>query len=208
MTSTQITTLLLIAQTIITFLIAFRAFSQYFRNHHALPLIIGVAMAIIAVVGVIGIIGDNYFASVFSTKWYRYAAQIGSYGFILLASLRTSGSYLRRVVQWEMAFIVLLVVGLFLVPLTPQLANSKVEAIVSLSRSVICFIICANYTRFFVEKGTRFSFLMALAFLLIFLGIALTTPWYFQPTELVYLYVGDTTRTVGLLVMLMAFFVG
>ena len=159
-------------------------------------------------VGVIGIIGDNYFASSFSTKWFRYFAQIVSYTFIFLASLRTSGGYLRRVAQWELIFVALLVVALLLIPLTPQLANSRVEAIVSLSRGIICFIICVSYMCFFLQKGTHFSFLMGAAFLLISVGITITTPWYFQQTQLAYLYAGDTIRTAGLLTMLLAFFIG
>lgn len=208
MTSTEITTLLLVAQATIAFLISFRAFSQYFHTRHDLHFILGVAMGTIAVVGVIGIIGDNYFASSFSTKWFRYLAQMVSYTFIFLASLRTSESYLRRVAQWQLIFVAFLVIALFLVPLTPQFANLRVEALVSLLRGVICLVICGNYMRFFLQKGTRFSFLMGLAFLLISVGIAITTPWYFQQTQLIYLYVGDTTRTVGLLTMLLAFFIG
>lgn len=208
MTSTEITTLLLLAQATITFLISLRAFFQYFRTRHDLHFILGVSMGIIALVGVIGIVGDNYFASLFSTKWFRYTAQIVSYSFILLASLRTSESYLRGVARWELAFGGLLIVALLLTPLTPQLADARVEANVSLLRGVICFIICLNYTRFFLQKGARFSFLMAVAFLLIAVGIAITTPWYFEKTQLLYLYVGDITRTSGLLLMLLTFFWG
>lgn len=208
MTSTTITTLLLIAQATITLLISFRAFFLYTRTRHDLQLILGIAMGTIAAVGVIGIIGDNYFANLFSTKWFRYTAQIVSYSFILLASLHTAERYLRRLVQWQLLFLAFLTVALFLIPLTPQLADARIEATVSLLRGVICLLICVNYTRFFFQKGARFSFLMALAFLLISVGIAVTTPWYFQKAQLIYLYTGDTTRIVGLLTMLLTFFWG
>jgi hypothetical protein len=207
-TSTEITTLLLIAQASITFLISFRAFFSYFKTRHDLHFILGLAMGIIAIVGVIGIIGDNYLASSFSTKWFRYAAQIVSYTFIFLASLNTSGSYLRRVVRWQLIFAALLLVALFLVPLTPQFANSTVEAAVSSLRGVICFIIFLNYMHFFLSKETRFSFLMALSFLLISAGILVTTPQYFIPTALIDLYIGDAIRIAGLLTLLVTFFVG
>ncbi|HEY0756966.1 MAG TPA: hypothetical protein VGD98_23645 [Ktedonobacteraceae bacterium] len=206
MTSTQITILLLVAQVAITFLIAFRAFARYFQTRHDLYLILGIAMGTIAIVGVVGIVGDNYFASSLNTKWFRYSAQVVSYTFIFLASLRASEGYLRRVVQWELICVALLAGALFLTPVTPALGNARVEALVSLSRGVICFIICLNYIRFFLQKGTRFSFLMGLAFFLISVGIAITTPWYFQQTKLLYLSIGDTTRTVGLFIMLLTFF--
>jgi hypothetical protein len=208
MTATELTTLLLVAQATMTFLISFRAFSQYVQTRHDLHLILGVAMGTIAVVGVIGIIGDNYFASSWSTKWFRYSAQVMSYSFIFLATLRTSMSYLRRVAQWELLFVAFLIGTLFLIPLTTQWTNARVEAMVSLLRGVICFAICVNYTRFFLQKGTRFSFFMGLAFLLISVGIAITTPWYFQKTNLIYLSIGDITRTAGLLTMLLTFFLG
>ncbi len=208
MTSTEITTLLLIAQASITFLIAFRAFFLYFRVRSDLLFILAMSMLTIALVGVLGLIGDNYFASTFHTKWYRYAAQIVSYSFIFLCSVHNSESYMRKVKWWQLIFTALLLGALFLIPLLPQLANPPVEATVSSLRAVICFVICMNYAALFTKKETRFSFLMGLAFLLICFGIATTTPWYFEPQVVLYLYVGDGMRTVGLITLLVAFLVG
>jgi hypothetical protein len=208
MTSTEITNLLLIAQASISFLIALRAFNRYSRSHNDVLFILGMAMGIIAIVGVIGLIGDNYFTGRFSTKWFRYAAQVVSYAFILLCSLRGTANYMRLVKRWQMVWAALLLVLLFLTPLLPQLSNPTVEASVSFLRAVICFAICLNYATIFMQKETRFSLLMGLAFLLISFGIAVTTPWYFEQAKVLYLYVGDSMRTTGLVVLFVAFLVG
>ncbi len=207
MTSTEITSLILIAQATVTLLISLRAFSLYSWTRKDLLFILGVSMGTIAVVGVIGLIGDNYFAGKFSTKWFRYTAQIVSYTFIFLCAIRSSEKYLRRLKRWQLFFTVLLLAMLLLTPLVPQLSNPLVESSVSFLRAVICFAIGLTYASFFIGKETRFSFLMSLAFLLIAFGIAITTPWYFMKTDLLYLYVGDGMRTIGLFVLLLTYLV-
>lgn len=207
MTSTEITSLILIAQATVTLLISLRAFSLYSWTRKDLLFILGVSMGTIAVVGVIGLIGDNYFAGKFSTKWFRYTAQIVSYTFIFLCAIRSSQEYLRRLKRWQLLFTALLLVMLLLTPLVPQLANPLVESSVSFLRAVICFAICLTYVSFFIQKETYFSFLMSLAFLLIAFGIAITTPWYFATTTLLYLYIGDSMRTVGLVVLFITYLI-
>ncbi|HEV2661351.1 MAG TPA: hypothetical protein VGU68_12165 [Ktedonobacteraceae bacterium] len=208
MTSTEITNLLLIAQASISLLIALRAFSRYARSGNDVLFILGMSMGIIAIVGVIGLIGDNYFVGQFSTKWFRYAAQVVSYAFIFLCSLRSAVKYMHLVKRWQMIFAALLLVLLFLTPQLPQFSNPGVEASVSFLRAVICFAICLTYAGIFMQKETRFSLLMGLAFLLISFGIAVTTPWYFEQARVLYLYVGDSMRTTGLVVLFVAFLVG
>jgi hypothetical protein len=102
---------------------------------------------------------------------------------------------------------VFLLVMLLLTLQLPPLSNPTVEASVSFLRSVICFAICLNYATIFMQKETRFSFLMSLAFLLISFGIAVTTPWYFEQARVLYLYVGDGMRTTGLVTLFVAFLV-
>ena len=207
MTSTEITSLLLIAQATITLLISLRAFSLYSWTRKNLLFILGVSMGTIAVVGVIGLIGDNYFADKFSTKWFRYTAQIVSYTFIFLCAVRSSEEYLRWLKRWQLLFTVLLLLMLLFIYFSPQLSNPLIEAPVSFLRAVICFAIFLSYASFFVQKETRFSFLASLAFLLIAFGIAITTPWYFAKTALIYLYVGDGMRTVGLFVLFITYLI-
>lgn len=212
--STQITTVLLIIQATVTFLISVRAFALYPKTRSPLLFIVGMSMGMITFVGVVGIIGDNYNATYFdghfTTKWFRYLAQIVSYAFIFLSSLRTSERYLRHVRIWQWIFTVLLLATLALIPFVPQIqfTSPTIEASVSLLRGVITFVIFLNYVMIFMRKESRFSFLMGLAFLLIAFGIAITTPQYFEKDMVLYLYVGDSVRTLGLITLLVAFYAG
>jgi uncharacterized membrane protein len=102
----------------------------------------------------------------------------------------------------------LLLVLLFLTPFIPTSSNPTTLAILSGSRSVICFIICLNYADIFISKETRFSFLMSLAFLLITSGISIYTMKFIVPHSLSFDYVGDSIRIIGLVTLLIALFIG
>jgi len=207
MTSTEITSLLLIAQAAITLLISIRAFALYSWTRKDLHFILGTSMGTIAVVGVVGLVGDNYFAHTFSTKLFRYAAQLVSYTFLLFCAIRSSEQFLRWIKRWQFFFIGLLLVMLAVTPLLPSISSPLIDASTSFLRAIVCFAICLTYASLFMKKETRFSFLMALSFLLIAFGIAITTPWYFSPTTVLYLYIGDGMRTVGLLTLFITYFI-
>ncbi len=207
MTSTEITSLLLIAQAAITLLISLRAFSLYSWTRKDLHFILGASMGTIALVGIIGLVSDNYFASSFSTKLFRYSAQIVSYTFLLLCAVRSSEQFLQWIKRWQLFFTGLLVVMLALTPVLPQISRPQVEASTSFLRAIICFAICLTYASLFMKKETRFSLFMALSFLLIAFGIAITTPWYFMTDTVLYLYIGDGMRTIGLLVLFITYFI-
>ncbi len=67
---------------------------------------------------------------------------------------------------------------------------------------VIAFFL--NYSIIFMDKETRFSFLMSLAFLFIAFGIWLYTMKFLVPHSLSFDYVGDSIRIVGLVTLLKA----
>jgi len=67
---------------------------------------------------------------------------------------------------------------------------------------VIAFFL--NYAIIFMDKETRFSFLMSLAFLFIAFGIWLYTMKFLVPHSLSFDYVGDSIRIVGLVTLLKA----
>jgi len=213
-TETQITTVLLIFQVAVTFLISVRAFYLYPKTRNPLLFIVGMSMGMITFVGIVGIVGDNYnatvFAGHFTTKWFRYLAQIVSYTFIFLSSVRTSERYLRNVRIWQWIFTVLLLATLAAIPFIPQIqiTDPAIDASISSLRAVVTFVIFLNYVVIFMGKESRFSFLMGLAFLLIAFGIAITTPQYFEKSMVLYLYVGDSVRTLGLITLLIAFYAG
>jgi hypothetical protein len=209
MNSKQITDILLAIQATITLLISVRAFYLYSRTRSDALFSIGLSMGVIALGGICGLIGDTILVSkYFNTLWFRYVGQTVSYLFIYLASLRSLKQYTTQIKRWHITITVLLLILLFLTPFIPTSTNPTTLAILSGSRSVICFIIFLNYADIFMSKETRFSFLMSLAFLLISVGIAIYTMKFVVPHSISFDFVGDSIRVVGLVILLIALFVG
>ena len=209
MNSKQLTDILLAIQATITFLISVRAFYLYYRMRSDALFSIGLSMGVIAVGGICGLIGNTLLvSSYFNTLWFRYIGQTVGYLFIYLTSLRSTKQYSGRLKQWHLIATALLLVLLFLTPFIPTSSNPTTLAILSGSRSVICFIIFLNYADIFMSKETRFSFLMSLAFLLITIGISIYTMQFIVPHSLSFDYIGDSIRVVGLVTLLIALFIG
>jgi len=207
--SKQITDILLAIQATITLLISARAFYLYSKTRSDALFSIGLSMGVIALGGICGLIGDTIVVSkYFNTLWFRYIGQTVSYLFIYLASLRSLKQYTSQIKRWHIIATALLIVLLFLTPFIPTSSNPTTLAILSGSRSVICFIIFLNYADIFMSKETRFSFLMSLAFLFITIGISIYTMKFIVPHALSFDFVGDSIRVVGLLILLIALFLG
>jgi hypothetical protein len=207
--SKQITDLLLVIQVTITLLISLRAFYLYTRTGSNAIFSVGLSMGVIALGGITGLLGDTLFASYgINTLWFRYIGQTVSYLFIFLTSLRGSERYFRHLKQWHLIASALLLVLLFVTSLIPTSSNPITLAILSGSRSVVCFAIFLNYAMIFIVKETRFSFLMSLAFLMITFGIWLYTMKFIVTGSVSFDYVGDSIRIAGLVTLLVALFIG
>ena len=209
MSSKEITDLIIAIQAVITLFISLRAFYLYFKMRSDTLFIVGVSMAVIGIGGITGLIGDFLLTgSAFNTFWFRYIGQTVSYLFIFLISLPGAEGHLRALRRWNLIATALLFVLLFLTPVLPPIPGAALTEVLSGARGVVCLAVFFNY--YFVVysmKGTRFSFLMCAAFLLIAAGIAVYTIKFSTPNPLPYDYVGDSVRAVGLLLMLAAFFV-
>lgn len=209
MNSQIFTDILLVFQVIITLLISVRAFYYYPRTRSDILFSVGLSMSIIALGGVIGLLGDTLpAASLFNTLWFRYIGQTVSYLFIWLIGLHRSEQYIQHLKLWHLAASALLLVLLVVTPLIPVNSNPVVLTALSGSRSVVCFVLFLNYVVIFMNKRTRFSILMGLAFLLIAVGIWIYTMEFVLPHLLYLDFVGDSIRIVGLVVLLVALFVG
>ncbi|HYU74429.1 MAG TPA: hypothetical protein VEL31_17300 [Ktedonobacteraceae bacterium] len=207
MSYTQVDTLVLIIQITVSFVVAVRALTLYTRTRADYLFILGLSMTIISSVGVIGILNDN-FVHTLSTRWFRYIAQITSFFFIFLCTLRQSDNYMRLIKHWQFVAVGCLVVLLVLTPSVPQLADPRIEAALNFGRATMCFLIFLNYATIFMSKETRFSFFMGLAFFLIAFGFWFVTPWYLKKSFLLAVYIGHSMRALGLLWLLAAFFLG
>jgi hypothetical protein len=209
MNSKQATDLLLAVQTAITLLISLRAFFLYSRSRSDTAFTLGLSMGVIALGGMTGLIGDLLLtSSAFNTFLFRYIGQTVGYLFIFLGTLRGSERYRRLLKRWHLLATTLLLVLLLLTPLLPSTFSLPVSALLSGSRGLVCLVIFFNYVVIFNTKETRFSFLMSLAFLLITVGITVYTLKFVLPGVLLYDYLGDSVRIMGLMTLLTAFSVG
>lgn len=210
MNSKEITDLIIGFQAIITLLISMRAFYLYSKTHSDTLFIVGLVMAVIGLGGIAGIIGDYVITSkAFNTFWFRYIGQIVSYLFIFFISLPGAERHMRPLKWWSIIATPLLLVLLVLTPVLPPIPGVMLTEVLSGARGLVCLAIFFNY--YFVmygKKGTRFAFLMCAAFLLIATGIGVYTIKFSAPNPLPYDYTGDGTRAIGLILMLIAFFVG
>ena len=210
MSSKEITDLIIGFQALITLLISLRAFNLFARTRSDTLFIVGLAMAVIGLGGIAGVIGDYVITSqAFNTFWFRYIGQIVSYLFIFFISLPGAERHMRALKWLNIVATALLLALLVLTPFVPPIPGAALMEILSGARGVVCLAICFNY--YFVmwdKKATRFSFLMCAAFLLIATGIGIYTIKFSVANPLPYDYVGDSTRALGLILMLAAFFAG
>jgi hypothetical protein len=206
----EITDLIIGFQAAITIFISLRAFYLYSKTRSDTLFIVGLSMMVISLGGIAGIIGDYVITSkAFNTFWFRYTGQIVSYLFIFFISLPRAERHMRALKWWNIIATVFLLALLVLTPVLPPISNVALTEVLSGARGLVCLAIFFNY--YFVIyslKGTRFSFLMCAAFLLIATGIGVYTLKFSVANPLPYDYAGDSTRAVGLVLMLAAFFAG
>jgi len=209
-TSKEITDLIIGFQAVITLLISLRAFYLYSKTRSDTLFIVGLSMAVIGIGGIAGVIGDYLITSqAFNTFWFRYIGQIVSYLFIFFISLPRAERHMRLLKWFNIIASLALFAMLVLTPVLPPIPGVTLTEVLSGARGVVCLAICFNY--YFVmygKKGTRFAFLMCAAFLLIATGIGVYTIKFSTPNPLPYDYAGDSTRALGLVLMLAAFFAG
>ncbi|GHO90481.1 hypothetical protein KSF_005290 [Reticulibacter mediterranei] len=209
MNSQALVDILLVIQIIITLLISVQAFYHYVKTKGDILFSVGLSMSVIALGGITGLLEDTLLAnSTFNSLWFRYIGQTISYLFILLISLRGSEAYIQRLKWWHIGGTILLLALLVFTPLIPVNSDPTILALLSGSRSAVCFAILLNYTAIFMNKRTRFSLLMGLAFLFITFGIWVYTMEFFLPHLLYLDYVGDGIRILGLVILLAALFLG
>jgi hypothetical protein len=208
--SKEITDLIIAFQALIALFISMRAFYLYFKTRSDTLFIVGLSMAVIVLGGITGLVGDFLItSSSFNTFWFRYIGQTVSYLFIFFISLPGAERHMRALRRLNLVATAFLLVLLLLTPVLPPIPGAALTEVFSGARGVVCLAIFFSY--YFViygMKGTRFSFLMCAAFLLITTGIAVYTLKFSAPNPLPYDYLGDSTRAVGLGLMLAAFFVG
>lgn len=192
-------------------LIALRAFFISFQtigdgNHRLV--ILGLSMALLALTAMASFADDNIHNLPINVNWFKYIGQTVCFLFICLSLLGSSEYYLRRLLYVQVAIFFLLL-GL----LSPLFAGdfpypTITKVALGGSRCAICFVVFFFYVVAFMRKETRFSFFMALSFLLLAMGYFLNVPKYLQHDLLLLDNIGDCVRVTGVLALLVAMFAG
>jgi hypothetical protein len=188
---------------ITTFLISIRAFYLFALARTPRLFVLGLSMGLISLTAADNIVA-NLIKLTFNTYWFLYIGQIAGYFFIWLSLIRGSEYYLQRLIRWQILGTVLVLGLLVLAPLLPAFPNDVVRASLSGTRALVSLGVFFCYIAAFTEKETRFSLLMAIAFLLITFGQLLGALKYFVPNPDVLDSPGDIMRIVGLFSLLAA----
>jgi hypothetical protein len=190
---------------VVSLFISFRAFYLYIRSRSRRLFILSLSMGMISLTAMAGYAGDNITSISLNVDWFNYIGQTVSYLFILLSFFSESDSYLRSLMRWQIAASALLLILMLLAPvLPPEFPDPAItKSILSGSRGLICFIIFFYYAIAFMDKETRFSLLMSVAFLLLSIGYSIIIPKYTTPNDVLDRS-GDLMRIAGLVTLLFA----
>ncbi|HZO72658.1 MAG TPA: hypothetical protein VFB60_10690 [Ktedonobacteraceae bacterium] len=208
MSSNTITDILNIALFIVFLLIALRSFYLYFRIRSARLFILGLSMGVIALTALADSLPDYITVVQLNTDWFLFLGQTVSFMFILFSLVMNAEGRLRRLVSYHVISSLLLLLLLGLAPFLPDFPNGLVKMALSGSRGIVCLIIFFFYASSFMNKETRFSFLMGAAFLLLSLGYLIILPKYVLPHQELLDYAGDIIRVSGVVTMLGGFIAG
>jgi len=195
---------------LVSLFISIRAFLLYVQARNRRLFILGLSMGVISLTAAAGFAGDNVTAIPLNVDWFNYIGQTISFLFFFLSFLNGSDDYQRRLIRVQIAFSAVLLLLLLLAPILPaDFPNPAVtKSLLSGSRGVICLLIFGCYVAAFMSKETRFSLLMAGAFLLISIGYLIILPKYFSIGGSLNLdlldHIGDLTRVCGLGTLLTA----
>jgi hypothetical protein len=190
-----------------TLLISIRAFYLNALASSPRLFVLALSMGVIALTAADNVVA-NLVTLTFNTYWFLYIGQIVSYFFIWLGLMRSSDNYLHNVIRWHIIASLLVLGLLIFAPALPAFPNDIVRAGLSGARALMCVGVFFCYIAAFMEKETRFSLLMASAFLLLAFGQFLGALKYFVVDPTILDTTGDIMRIVGLFSLLAAILKG
>src|SRR5437868_9418992 len=187
----------------VSLFITLRAFYLYVQARSRRVFILTLSMGMIALTAIAGFAGDNITSINLNVDWFNYIGQTVSFLFILLSFVKSTDDYQRGLVRWHIIISALLLLLLLLAPVLPDFPTPAVtKTILSGSRSLICAMIFFYYAAAYATKETRFSLLMAGAFLLPSAGLWVIIPKYYSAANTTLNltlidHMGDITRICG-----------
>ncbi|MEO8970280.1 MAG: hypothetical protein ABI406_01630 [Ktedonobacteraceae bacterium] len=192
----------------ISAVISLRAFYIYSLARNPRIFILGLTMATLALTAIADFASSNITSIALNTDWFLFIGQAASFLFIFLSLMSSSNKYLQRLMLWNIGVSTLLLALLLFSTTLPNFPNTTIKILLSGSRSVFCFGIFFAYVSAFVKKETRFSLLMSVSFLLLSLGYLMIAQQFLTTNQLLFDNIGDITRLIGLIILLIAIIAG
>ncbi|HEY7416646.1 MAG TPA: hypothetical protein VH593_15765, partial [Ktedonobacteraceae bacterium] len=161
--------------------LAIRAFYLYVLSRSDVVFVIGFAMASIALAILFGVTGEVHLGgNSLQTDWARYTGSSSGALFIFLSSLVKSHEQMKQLRRWQLVVAMVFLSVILLTPILPPL-SPLVSAAFSSVRTVIYGAAFIRYASLYAFKGTRFSLIMCVGFLLLAIGFGLFTPHLLFP---------------------------
>ena len=189
---------------IVCFILAARALYVYILSKSDYLFVIGVSMADIGISVIVGYLQYIHLISWNAHLSWYFGTILGAL-FLVLGSWATSQQQIARIKYWLIILTLLYFVQTLLTPIMPQFPNQYIPAALNIIRTLIALVGSARYFVLYSSKMTRFSLLMAIAFLLIGCGFGVLTPQLFDTSLAIFLTVGYSLRIVGYSVLLTAY---
>jgi hypothetical protein len=189
---------------LVTLFICVRAFYTYAQLQSPRLFTLGLAMGIIALTAAADFTSSNFASLGLNTDWFLFLGQAVSWLFIWLSLLSHAQEYLHWLMRLQVLASLAVLCLLFLSPTLPDFSATLLATVLSGSRFVICLLIAFSYMSAFLGKHTRFSLLMAMAFVLLGFGYLLIAQKFSVSNLMLFDNAGDIIRLGGLLLLLAA----
>jgi hypothetical protein len=191
---------------IVCLILSIRAFYIYSLSRSELLAVLGLAMGSIATGIFIGNIGEAHlFGITYNTEWARYTGSSSGALFIFLSSLIRSQAQLQRLRRWQILVAIFFLLIIVLTPILPPFASPWIPFGLNSIRIVIYGAAFLRYTGLYLSKGTRFSLIISIGFILLVTGFSLNAPGLLSHNFATLTITGAFVRIAGYSTMSLAY---
>jgi hypothetical protein len=136
--------------------------------------------------------------------WVWYAGTSSALCFLFLNSIMSSSKQMSLLKRCHIIATIVFFIVLCLSPAYPPLPND-LAANLNLIRSFFCLLCFGRYVMLYISKATRFSLVMAIAFLLLGIGFTMITPQLLYSGLVLVTISGAILRILGYFTLLFAY---
>jgi hypothetical protein len=183
---------------IVCLILSIRAFYIYSLSRSELLAVLGFAMGSIATGIFVGNVGEAHlFGITYNTEWARYTGSSSGALFLFLSSLVKSHAQVQKLRRWQVLVAIFFVIVIGLTPILPPFASPWIPFGLNSIRILIYGATFIRYTGLYLSKGTRFSLIISIGFILLVIGFSLNAPGLLAPGFATLTITGAFVRIVG-----------